>query len=52
MCPEVRNSGPGVWPSCGMALEPETVSLPMRFMIAATPDEVEAELIVRTLFEE
>ncbi|MDH3788088.1 MAG: copper-translocating P-type ATPase [Xanthomonadales bacterium] len=27
MCPEVRNSGPGVCPSCGMALEPETVSL-------------------------
>jgi len=27
MCPEVRNIGPGVCPSCGMALEPETISL-------------------------
>ena len=27
MCPEVRNEGPGVCPSCGMALEPETVTL-------------------------
>ncbi|MFC1689989.1 copper-translocating P-type ATPase [Pseudomonadota bacterium] len=27
MCPEVRNSGPGVCPSCGMALEPETLTL-------------------------
>ncbi|MBT8049421.1 MAG: copper-translocating P-type ATPase [Xanthomonadales bacterium] len=27
MCPEVRNAGPGVCPSCGMALEPETVTL-------------------------
>jgi len=27
MCPEVRNDGPGVCPSCGMALEPETVTL-------------------------
>ena len=27
MCPEVRNIGPGVCPSCGMALEPETVTL-------------------------
>lgn len=25
MCPEVRNIGPGVCPSCGMALEPEEV---------------------------
>jgi Cu+-exporting ATPase len=24
MCPEVRQSGPGVCPSCGMALEPES----------------------------
>ncbi len=27
MCPEVRNDGPGICPSCGMALEPETISL-------------------------
>jgi len=27
MCPEVRNTGPGVCPLCGMALEPETVTL-------------------------
>ncbi len=27
MCPEVRNDGPGVCPSCGMALEPETITL-------------------------
>ena len=27
MCPEVRNAGPGVCPSCGMALEPETITL-------------------------
>lgn len=27
MCPEVRNEGPGVCPSCGMALEPESVTL-------------------------
>ena len=27
MCPEVRNEGPGVCPSCGMALEPETITL-------------------------
>ena len=27
MCPEVRQSGPGACPSCGMALEPETVAL-------------------------
>ena len=27
MCPEVRNVGPGVCPSCGMALEPEAVTL-------------------------
>jgi Cu+-exporting ATPase len=27
MCPAVRNTGPGVCPSCGMALEPETVTL-------------------------
>ena len=27
MCPEVRNDGPGICPSCGMALEPETITL-------------------------
>jgi Cu+-exporting ATPase len=27
MCPEVRKLGPGVCPSCGMALEPEAVTL-------------------------
>ncbi len=27
MCPEVRKPGPGACPSCGMALEPETVTL-------------------------
>jgi Cu+-exporting ATPase len=27
MCPEVRNTGPGVCPSCGMALEAEQISL-------------------------
>jgi len=27
MCPEVRNIGPGVCPSCGMALEAEQISL-------------------------
>ena len=27
MCPEVRQAGPGACPSCGMALEPETVAL-------------------------
>lgn len=27
MCPEVRKTGPGVCPLCGMALEPETVTL-------------------------
>ena len=27
MCPGVRNAGPGVCPSCGMALEPETIAL-------------------------
>ena len=27
MCPEVRQSGPGACPSCGMALEPESVEL-------------------------
>jgi len=27
MCPEVRNAGPGICPSCGMALEPETFTL-------------------------
>ena len=27
MCPEVRNEGPGICPSCGMALEPETITL-------------------------
>jgi Cu+-exporting ATPase len=27
MCPDVRNAGPGVCPSCGMALEPETITL-------------------------
>ena len=27
MCPEVRNAGVGVCPSCGMALEPETITL-------------------------
>ncbi|MCJ7815920.1 MAG: heavy metal translocating P-type ATPase, partial [Xanthomonadales bacterium] len=27
MCPEVRNAGPGICPSCGMALEPETITL-------------------------
>jgi Cu+-exporting ATPase len=27
MCPEVRNIGPGVCPSCGMALEPEQITL-------------------------
>lgn len=27
MCPEVRNAGPGICPSCGMALEPETLTL-------------------------
>jgi Cu+-exporting ATPase len=27
MCPEVRNVGPGICPSCGMALEPEAVTL-------------------------
>ncbi|HUI83279.1 MAG TPA: heavy metal translocating P-type ATPase, partial [Candidatus Binatia bacterium] len=29
MCPEVRQSGPGACPSCGMALEPETIQLPV-----------------------
>ena len=28
MCPEVRNDGPGACPSCGMALEPETIAPP------------------------
>ncbi|MGB5442064.1 MAG: heavy metal translocating P-type ATPase [Gammaproteobacteria bacterium] len=28
MCPGVRQQGPGACPSCGMALEPEAVSLP------------------------
>jgi len=28
MCPEVRQKGPGACPSCGMALEPETVQAP------------------------
>ncbi len=28
MCPEVRNEGPGACPSCGMALDPETISAP------------------------
>jgi len=28
MCPEVRQKGPGPCPSCGMALEPETVQAP------------------------
>lgn len=27
MCPEVHNEGPGICPSCGMALEPETITL-------------------------
>lgn len=27
MCPEVRQAGPGICPSCGMALEPETITL-------------------------
>jgi Cu+-exporting ATPase len=27
MCPDVRNAGPGVCPSCGMALEAETITL-------------------------
>ncbi|MBT8121677.1 MAG: YHS domain-containing protein, partial [Gammaproteobacteria bacterium] len=25
MCPEVRQTGPGACPSCGMALEPEVI---------------------------
>jgi len=28
MCPEVRQHGPGACPSCGMALEPETLQAP------------------------
>ena len=28
MCPEVRQEGPGACPSCGMALDPETVTAP------------------------
>ena len=28
MCPEVRQEGPGACPSCGMALDPETVTVP------------------------
>jgi Cu+-exporting ATPase len=28
MCPEVRQAGPGPCPSCGMALDPESPSLP------------------------
>jgi Cu+-exporting ATPase len=28
MCPEVRQQGPGACPSCGMALEPETLQAP------------------------
>jgi len=28
MCPEVRREGPGPCPSCGMALEPETLAAP------------------------
>ncbi len=27
MCPEVRQIGPGACPSCGMALEPETITI-------------------------
>ena len=27
MCPQVRNPGPGICPDCGMALEPEVVTL-------------------------
>jgi len=30
MCPEVREPAPGACPRCGMALEPETPSLPAR----------------------
>ncbi len=30
MCPEVRQDGPGICPSCGMALEPEAPALPSR----------------------
>jgi len=29
MCPEVRQQGPGACPSCGMALEPETLQAPV-----------------------
>ncbi len=29
MCPEVRQQGPGACPSCGMALEPEAVRVPL-----------------------
>jgi Cu+-exporting ATPase len=29
MCPEVRQTGPGVCPSCGMALEPEVIQAPV-----------------------
>jgi Cu+-exporting ATPase len=28
MCPEVKKKGPGACPSCGMALEPETMQAP------------------------
>lgn len=28
MCPEVKNEGPGICPSCGMALEPDVISAP------------------------
>ncbi len=29
MCPEVRQTGPGACPSCGMALEPEVIQAPV-----------------------
>ena len=42
MCPEVRSSSPGACPSCGMALEPETIS-------AATDDAPNPELLRMSL---
>jgi Cu+-exporting ATPase len=45
MDPEVRQSGPGACPKCGMALEPETVTLAMRveYVCPMHPEIVRSE---------
>ncbi len=45
MCPEVRQTGPGPCPRCGMALDPESPALPIRteYTCPMHPEIVRAE---------